>query len=218
MKDMTTAQMVAEYNQLTGKSIKKFSDRATGEKQLAKARAEHTPLKVKVTENKDGKNARAEKAKREKMEWPFPTETATPTGKKIKLIKEERGPDDCPNCGATEDQTPDGLEGTVGGETRNNCNSCGIAYNRSTGKVYNAPKVSGTRGQGTAESWKNKKVAKARATRIGVKVGGNVYKSTREAFEVLRLPAGKYPFVRVQLKEHGTFVFEGHKFSVVNKL
>lgn len=38
ISDMTTAEMVAEYNKLTSKSIKKFSSRAAGEKQLAKAR------------------------------------------------------------------------------------------------------------------------------------------------------------------------------------
>ena len=37
---LTTAEMVAEYNTLTGKSIKKFSSRAVGDSQLAKARAE----------------------------------------------------------------------------------------------------------------------------------------------------------------------------------
>lgn len=45
MKDitsMTTAEMVAEYNSLTGKSIKKFSSRAAGEKQLQAARAQGT--------------------------------------------------------------------------------------------------------------------------------------------------------------------------------
>lgn len=36
---LTTAEMVAEYNTLTGKSIKKFSSRAAGERQLAAARA-----------------------------------------------------------------------------------------------------------------------------------------------------------------------------------
>lgn len=35
---MTTAAMVAEYNSLTGKSIKKFSSRSAGEKQLEAAR------------------------------------------------------------------------------------------------------------------------------------------------------------------------------------
>jgi hypothetical protein len=38
--EMTTAEMVAEYNALTGKDIKKFSSRAAGEKQLAKVRSE----------------------------------------------------------------------------------------------------------------------------------------------------------------------------------
>jgi hypothetical protein len=37
--DMSTAEMVAEYNRLTGKTIKKFSTRAAGEKQLAAARS-----------------------------------------------------------------------------------------------------------------------------------------------------------------------------------
>ena len=32
---MTNADMVAEYNRLTGKTIKKFSSRAAGERQLA---------------------------------------------------------------------------------------------------------------------------------------------------------------------------------------
>lgn len=38
IKSMTTPELVAEYNRLTGKSIKKFSSRAAGEKQLAGAR------------------------------------------------------------------------------------------------------------------------------------------------------------------------------------
>ncbi len=53
---LTTSEMVAEYNTLTGKSIKKFSSRAAGESQLAKARAEASttaPKKeTKVTEKK----------------------------------------------------------------------------------------------------------------------------------------------------------------------
>lgn len=38
MTNMTTAEMIAEYNALTGKNVKKFSSRAAGEKQLEKAR------------------------------------------------------------------------------------------------------------------------------------------------------------------------------------
>lgn len=36
--EMTTAEMIAEFNELTGKSTKKFSSRAAGEKQLTSAR------------------------------------------------------------------------------------------------------------------------------------------------------------------------------------
>lgn len=37
--EMSLSELVAEYNQLTGKEIKKFSSRAAGEKQLEAARA-----------------------------------------------------------------------------------------------------------------------------------------------------------------------------------
>lgn len=43
---MTTKEMIAEYNRLTGKNIKKFSSRAAGEKQLIAARKKHGPEKV----------------------------------------------------------------------------------------------------------------------------------------------------------------------------
>lgn len=48
--DMTTAEMVAEYNALTGKSIKKFSSRAAGERQLTAARAAQPQQEPTVTE------------------------------------------------------------------------------------------------------------------------------------------------------------------------
>lgn len=39
IKAMSTPDLVAEYNRLTGKSIKKFSSRSAGEQQVANARA-----------------------------------------------------------------------------------------------------------------------------------------------------------------------------------
>lgn len=47
MMTMTTAQMIAEYNALTGKAITRFSSRAAGERQLANARAVHKPQQEK---------------------------------------------------------------------------------------------------------------------------------------------------------------------------
>ena len=40
VSEMATGAMVRQYNDLTGKSIKKFSSRAAGEKQLEKASQE----------------------------------------------------------------------------------------------------------------------------------------------------------------------------------
>ena len=49
--EMKTADMVAEYNALTGKSVKKFSSRAAGEKQLAALRAVQPQQELKVEEH-----------------------------------------------------------------------------------------------------------------------------------------------------------------------
>jgi len=50
INQMTTSAMVAEYNQLTGKCIKKFSSRAAGIRQLKNARAAHPSLQEKPME------------------------------------------------------------------------------------------------------------------------------------------------------------------------
>lgn len=64
---MTTAAMVAEYNSLTGKSIKKFSSRAAGEKQLEAARTKAGVAVIKEVVAKVVK-AKVVKAKVEKKE------------------------------------------------------------------------------------------------------------------------------------------------------
>lgn len=39
LNDMSAQEMVDEFNEITGQNIKKFSDRKTGAKRLAEARA-----------------------------------------------------------------------------------------------------------------------------------------------------------------------------------
>lgn len=41
INEMSTAEMLAEHNALTGKNTKRFASRAAGEKQLAKAREQN---------------------------------------------------------------------------------------------------------------------------------------------------------------------------------
>jgi hypothetical protein len=78
-----------------------------------------------------------------------------------------------------------------------------------------APAPGKDRGAAIAESWKNKKVAAARATRHAVRVEDKTYKSVREAFMVLALPLGQHIKFRGALKAAGKAEFAGLKFKIV---
>lgn len=170
INEMTTAEMVAEYNALTGKSIKKFSSRAAGEKQLAKVRSEVSSTS----------QAAADKVV-EKKGFDYAV-------------------DGCPGCGATEDQTAAGLDGTI----------------------YKAPAKSVNRSKSISESWNNPEVAAKRARRDNVKVSGaGVFRSVLEAFKSLNLPQSKHIKFRMMLKQVGSGVFEyggkTYEFTIVEK-
>lgn len=198
--DMTTAEMVAEYNTLTGKSIKKFSSRGAGEKQLAKAReANPQPTVVEKTMSKAKPEAKKTEAKK-----PF-----------------NYAVDGCPNCGATEDQTYAGEEGTTA-EERNFCHHCSTEYWRETGKIYKAPAKSEKRSTAISESWNDPKIAAKRARRDNVEVKGvGIFRSVCEAFKVLHLPMNQHIKFRMSVKEAGTGTFKhgdkSYKFALVEK-
>lgn len=195
--DMTTAEMVAEYNTLTGKSIKKFSSRGAGEKQLAKAReANPQPTVVEKTMPKAKTEAKTKK--------PF-----------------DYAVDGCPNCGATEDQTYAGEEGTTA-EERNFCHHCSTEYWRDTGKIYKATAKSEKRSTAISESWNNPAIAAKRARRDNVEVKGvGIFRSVCEAFKVLHLPMNQHIKFRMSVKEAGTGTFKhgdkSYKFALVEK-
>ena len=185
--EMTTAEMVAEYNALTGKSIKKFSSRAAGEKQLAKVRSEVSPSADKVVEQQ---------------------------GFRYDV-------DGCPGCGATEDQTYAGQEGTKA-EERNFCHHCSTEYWRDTGKIYKAHAKSVNRSKSISESWNNPEVAAKRAQRHGVVgAGSGAFRSVLEAFKSLNLPQSGHIKFRMALKAQGkgTFEYGGktYEFTIVEK-
>lgn len=124
----------------------------------------------------------------------------------------------CPSCGATEDQTAAGLEGTAA-ERRNLCHHCGTEYFPETGKVYKAPASSASRSLAIAKSWMDKAIAEARAERTGVVVKheGKAYEfgSVRKAFIHFGLPLSKHIKFRMELKAAGKKDFGAYKFSVV---
>lgn len=136
VETMSTSELLVEYNKLTGKHVKRFASRASGEKQVLKAR---------------------EKAIKNAVE-PVVPKKATKTKK---------------------------------------------------------PKAtSGERSKGIAETWKDPKVAKARAQRTHVVVRphgetkGTEYRSTHAAFQDLGLPYGQHIRFRMALKAEGKKDFE----------
>lgn len=197
--DMTTSEMVAEYNALTGKSIKKFSSRAAGEKQLANARAANpqtTPVQEKTM------------AKPKKQE-------------KVVATKKAYSIDDgCPNCGEKHDQTYAGEENTPAGN-RMFCHHCSTEYTQD-GKIYKAPAKSEKRSTAISESWNDPKIAAKRARRDNVEVKGvGIFRSVCEAFKTLNLPMNQHIKFRMSVKEAGNGVFKDgdktYKFALVEK-
>lgn len=137
---MSTSELLVEYNKLTGKHVKRFATRASGEKQVLKARE--------------------------------------------KAIKNAVEP---------------------------------VAPKKKAAKAKKPKAAGGDRSKLIAETWKDPKVAKARAQRSHVVVRphgetkGTEYRSTLAAFQDLGLPYGKHIRFRMALKSEGKKDFEHGK-------
>ena len=202
--EMTTAEMVAEYNTLTGKSIKKFSSRAAGEQQLAKARELLAVAKQTAT-------VAVQPAQQ-------PGETQVTEESKKSFRYEVHG---CPSCGATDDQTYAGQEGTTA-EERNFCHHCSTEYWRDTGEIYKAPAKSETRSKTIAATWENDQIAAARSARDNVVVDGKgTFRSVAAAFKALGLPMSQHIKFRIDVKANGSGTFkygeDEYEFRVVKQ-
>lgn len=202
--EMTTAEMVAEYNLLTGKSIKKFSSRAAGEQQLTKARELLAVAKQTAT------------VAVQPAQQPEETQVTEEVKKSF-----DYAVDGCPNCGATEDQTYAGEEGTTA-EERNFCHHCSTEYWRDTGEIYKDLAKSDTRSKAIAATWENDQIAAARSARDNVAVDGHgTFRSVAAAFKALGLPMSKHIKFRIEVKSNGTGIFkygtDEYEFRVVNK-
>lgn len=190
--EMTTAEMVAEYNLLTGKSIKKFSSRAAGEQQLAKARELLAVAKQTATVAVQPAQQPEETQVTEEVKKPFRYDV-----------------DGCPNCHTTLDQTAAGEDGTTAGDERNFCHHCGTEYWRETGEIYKTPTKSDTRGKAIAATWENDQIAAARSARDNVAVDGHgTFRSVAAAFKALGLPMSKHIKFRIEVKSNGTGTFK----------
>ncbi|TXH50795.1 MAG: hypothetical protein E6Q97_19680 [Desulfurellales bacterium] len=225
---MTTTEVVAEYNLLTDKNIKKFSSRAAGEQQLAKAREFMKVAKAVVAAGgvKDEERKGGDRRDGDRRTHATKVVVQTAEQPEVNEVTEETqgfhyDVDGCPNCHATEDQTYAGEEGTTA-EERNFCHHCGTEYWRDTGEIYKAPAKSDTRSKAIAATWENDQIAAARSARDNVAVDGvGTFRSVAAAFKQLGLPMSKHIKFRIEVKANGSGVFkygtDEYEFRIVNK-
>lgn len=199
ISEMTTAEMVAEYNKLTDKSIKKFSSRAAGEKQLAKAREFMVVAKAVV------EGAASVKEDERKGQDRRATDRRHEPAKVVVTSPGLRNPGD--------------VFGSALDAAKNSKPDATLADKKS-------PAPSATRSQGISESWNNPDVAAKRAQRHNVKVvldgkEKGVFRSTLEAFKKLNLPQSGHIKFRMALKAAGQKEFVSGKhtyqFSLVEQ-
>lgn len=90
---------------------------------------------------------------------------------------------------------------------------------KATKKKAAAPKkkAAASISAGVKDSWKDKKVATARAKKDKVKVGGEVFGSLMKAFKKLRLPLTGFTAFRKELKKAGRAVKDGHTFTIYHE-
>jgi hypothetical protein len=180
---MTTAELIAEYNALTGKSIKKFSSRSAGESQLVKVRPTTAPKKeTKVSENESSVYA---------FESHFLTH--------------------CPSCG-THLSNGVGEHGQeVNGKAikHDEFEFACLACEHEFGSPIRKTAVSITRSKAISESWSNAKTAKKRARRDNVAVERvGTFRSVCQAFKQLNLPLNQHIKFRMSVKHDGIGMFE----------
>lgn len=211
LEQLSTQALVAMFNDLTGQSVKRFSSRAVAIARIQAAAAPEVaaPAAPSITEQMCAPEAAPE----------APAEVVTVDDLFAVVAHEKMHT--CPKCGATEDITPAGLEGTAA-EQRDFCHHCRTEWFPETGKIYKAPAASANRSAAISASWKDPAVAAARAERKAVSVvGGRLtqptqFPSTPAAFRALGLPIGKCIKFRGQLKAAGKLAIGDFTFTVVN--
>ncbi len=212
----TTAELLDFYNAATGKDTKRFASRSDGQIRLMKLYEEtmaadqiDPDVAIEALVEAMTEEGEPELSEMTKEELAVVATTA-PIGGKIGSNCV------CPSCGAVDDQTPAGAEGTAG-EARNFCHRCGTTYN-DDGSIYKAPASSASRSLGVSVSWANPEVAAARKARHSVLVDGKVeYRSVLQAFQKLGLPIKEHIRFRMELKAEGNLNAYGRKWEVIAK-
>lgn len=207
VEDMTTAEMVAEYNKLTGKETKKFATRATGERQLNDARIAAALAVAKKT----GVDVSEEELQAIAVQ--MVADEIVGITKDFVLVKEG------------EYTLAQALE-----EEQETLKLSGKMVEiplkiQPLPELEEAKKVikhSDDRGLAIAKTWCDARVAAKRTTRNAVMVEGfGEFKSTKAAFEEIGLPLNDHIKFRMKLKANKAADFDFgdkiYKFTIVEK-
>jgi hypothetical protein len=188
---MTTSEMLDEYNGLTGRSTTKFSSRAAGEKALLKARDENAITKEEHMEAQEQAKALSEMTDEEIL-----AAAAAIAEKEGEVTVEEA---------AIEDKAAELKSKAAKKEPK--------PKKEKVAKVAKAPVSDEERkaniAAGTKKSWEDPAIKAARAGRSSVDVFGKDgvklghYKSTRAAFEELGLDQKHHIKFRGELRKLG---------------
>lgn len=183
---MTTVEMVAEYNALTGKAIKKFSSRSAGEDQLRKARfatgvvVADIPAEVKINEracpqcgHDDGNISVA-------------GPEGTPAGRRL-------------HCFECNIEFYYGGKIHVKNESANQTRSDAIRNSWNDVRTYE----------------KRRLRDKVVVSQIDQAATEKSYRSVRAAFVDLGLPIGRHIKFRMDLKAAGEATFENYNFKII---
>jgi hypothetical protein len=212
ISDMTTVELVAEYNTATGKSIKKFSSRAAGEKQVGALR----DFAKANAGRRDPAADRRGSAKHDEVNDQFAAELlkTAAKGKVSEVVRphgfEVHGQQVCPSCGIDLNNGVGEHKQEVNGkEVKHDdfefsCLGCGAEFGPAIRKVASSPERSAS----IKASWEDPAVAAKRAERDHVEVDGVQYRSVAAAFKALGLPMGKHITFRIALKAEGEKEFK----------
>lgn len=192
LEALPTKDVLAIYNAITKKDVKKFSSRVAGLRQTTKAM---------VDLDGDERQERVLRIHERNANSPKEAPVQKSLTEEDRLLA-DYGHVNCPGCGV---HLSNGVNSDRQGHYE--CMACGHEWG-----VLKSVK----RAESIAESWKDPNVAAKRAQRTAVRVDGVEYRSVRAAFIALGLPLSKHIRFRMALKAAGKAEFEGRVFEVVS--
>lgn len=213
--EASTADLLATYNALSGKSITRFSSRAAGEVQVANA--------ILSAENAAGHAGVAKGAAPTAL-----TQAELAARRAVKNVGDKL--DDAPPIGKTHkklaaalSKSNAALAGAFGRAAKKATRPVPalkkMAANLTAAKTPAARAAKTEASTSMKESWSDKEVRAARSLKQRVMADGTEYRSVAEAFGALDLPMPKHVKFRMELKAAGRATFEHlsvkHKFSIV---